>query len=173
MGVRSVVMATLAITLLVSLLAAPAGDCRRECEAIEAETDRQTCLLQCDQKDSPGDGTGTTRWRREERLGGAPPGSKHEHEGGTTTTVETTRRDGTTSTETTTTKKSGQVVTSGTPTTTARPPANTPRNMSAAGPWLVLAKCQTTCDADRNAPSRAKCKLVCLDASPGLVKRRR
>lgn len=168
-----VVMATLAMTILASMLAGPAGDCRRECEGILAETDRQTCLLQCDQSASPGDSTGTTRWRREERLGGAPPGSQHEDESGTTTIVETTNRDGLTATEITTTKKSGKTVTTGGGPTPVRTTAPVARNMGAAGPWLVLAKCQSTCDADRNAPTRATCKLKCLAASPGLVRRAR
>src|SRR5687768_17284453 len=106
-------MGTLAMALLLAAVAGPAAECRRECDAITAETDRQTCLLQCDQSDAPGNGTGTTKWRREERLGGAPPGSKHEGESDTTTTVETTKRDGTTTSETTTTKKSGTTVTNG------------------------------------------------------------
>jgi len=168
-----VMMATLAMTMLASMLAGPAGDCRRECEAIAAETDRQTCLLQCDQSERPGDGTGTTRWRREERLGGAPPGSQHENESGTTTIVETTNLDGITATEITTTKKSRKTVTTGNAATPVRTTAPVARNMSAAGPWLVLAKCQSTCDADRSAPTRATCKLKCLAASPGLVRRAR
>jgi hypothetical protein len=167
-------MATLGVLALVSMLgAAPAGECARACDAIAAETDRQTCLLQCDQSERPSDGTGVQKWRREERLGGAPPGSKHENESGTTTTIETTRRDGATSVETTTTRRSGATVAAtpaSSPVPTKAPQA---RNMSAAGPWIVLAKCQLGCDVDRNARTRATCKLGCLDASPGLVRRAR
>ncbi len=167
----------------VIVLGGQGPDCRRECEAIPAETDRETCLLQCGQQETPRHDSGSTTWRREERLGGAPPGSQHEQESGTTTTVETTTADGLERTTVTTTSKRGTTVKSGerptpstpmTNSTTARPSTGpAPSNAAAAGPWIVLASCQTRCDGERVAKPRASCKLTCLAASPGLVMRRR
>lgn len=149
-------------------------DCRSDCESLGG-TDRQTCLLQCGQQDAPRD-SGRTEWRREERLGGAPPGSAHEDESGTTTTVETINPDGTKSTTITTTSKRGTKVVTPAPAppgapASPRPSAVVARNAAAAGPWIVLAGCQSRCDADREPKRRATCKLACLDASPGIVRR--
>ncbi len=149
--------------------AAPTTTCASECAAVAAGTDRQTCLLQCDQADAPRD-SGMTTWRREEHLGGAPPGSPHEHESGTTTVTETTTADGTTKTTTTTGKRGAAAPR---PASTATPRAAAVAvNQAAAGPWLVLSRCQARCDPERAASPRAACKLRCLEASPGLVRRR-
>lgn len=153
--------------------------CRTSCEAIASATDRQTCLLQCDQHEPGRDTGGVTRTHTEERKGGAPPGSAHEFEGGSTTTVETTAPGGTRKT-TTKTNKRGTAVTQDTGATTTRPaarsasPSGDPRvasNQQAAGPWIVLAGCQRRCDPEAVPLQRAACKLQCLDASPGIVRR--
>jgi hypothetical protein len=150
--------------------AAPTATCATECAALAAGTDRQTCLLQCDQADAPRD-SGMTTWRREEHLGGAPPGSPHEHESGTTTVTETMTADGTTTTTRTTGKRGNAAATGSMGPTTPRP-AVVAVNQAAAGPWIVLSRCQARCDPERAASPRAVCKLRCLEASPGLVRRR-
>jgi hypothetical protein len=155
--------------------AAPSGaqGCASDCAAIAEGTDRQTCLLQCEQRDTPRE-SGMTTWRREEHLGGAPPGSPHEYESGTTTRTETTTAEGTTTTITTTGKR-GTAAAAGTKSAAAprRPVvAAAAVNQAAAGPWIVLSRCQARCDPERAASPRAACKLRCLEASPGLVRRR-
>lgn len=167
-----------AIAVILGVLEPSADACRESCDAIESATDRQTCRLQCDQQDPGRERGGVTTWHTEERKGGAPPGSAHELEGGSTTTVETTTPGGARSTTTTQTNKRGTTVTRDAVTekTTAATPAApndrpAARNQRAAGPWIVLAGCQARCDTDTAPRRRATCKLQCLDASPGIVRR--
>lgn len=170
---------TSAATAVILRVLAPSPDaCLESCKTIESETDRQTCRLQCDQQDPDRETGGVTKWHTEERKGGAPPGSAHELEGGSTTTVETTTPGGARSTTTTQTNKRGTTVTRDAVTdkTTAATPAvrtdrPVARNQGAAGPWIVLASCQERCNPDTAPLRRATCKLQCLDASPGIVRR--
>src|SRR5262249_10654306 len=97
-------MLLLPALLALSVMAQPPSSCASECAAQEG-TDRQTCLLQCEQQETPRSGTGMTRWHRQENLGGAPPGSQHEGEAETIVTTTTTTADG--SSNTTTTSASG------------------------------------------------------------------
>jgi hypothetical protein len=141
--------------VLLALLAvtAPPSPCASEC-ATQEGTDRQTCLLQCDQQETPRSGTGVTRWRREDNLGGAPPGSAHEGEAESITTTTTTTADGTSSTTTSTTRSAAQ-----------SKPSATPTSKRSREDYPALAKCMNGCDPDTVASSRAQCKLSCLRLS--------
>lgn len=159
-------MLLLPALLALSVMAQPPSSCSSEC-ATEDGTDRQTCLLQCEQQATPRRGTAITRTHRQENQGGAPPGSAHEGEAETITTTTTTTADGTSATSTTTTGSSGTTTTKG----TAKPagaPAVRAVTQHASGPredYAAIAKCMNGCDPQTEAHTRAQCKLGCLRLS--------
>ncbi len=158
-----------------ALLQAPA--CAHECDAL-AGTDRQTCLLTCEQHERPSD-SGVTTWHREDRLGGAPPGSAHEGESNTTTREQTTDARGNVTTRGDATAHgttaAGPRPSTPTPSTTtanarsasrATSPARAATTGSAArDDWFGIASCQRECDPRDVDHERARCKLGCLRLS--------
>ena len=154
--------------LLPALLAlsvmAPAESCASECASLEG-TDRQTCLLQCDQQETPRSGTGMTRWHRQENLGGAPPGSQHAGEDETVVTTTTTTADGTSSTTTSTTGAKGSATKNGVSAKPTAVRAVTATSKRSGEDYPALAKCMNGCDPDTVAHTRAQCKLGCLRLS--------
>lgn len=156
-------MLLLPALLALSVMAQPPSSCASECSAL-AGTDRQTCLLQCDQQETPRSGTGMTRWHRQENLGGAPPDSPHAGEDETIVTTTTTTADGTSTSTTTATSAKGAVTKSG---ASAKPVAVRAVTASKRGgeDYAALAKCMNGCDPDTVAHTRAQCKLSCLRLS--------
>jgi hypothetical protein len=162
-------MLLLPALLALSVTAQPPSSCASECAALEG-TDRQTCLLQCDQQETPRSGTGMTRWHRQENLGGAPPGSQHEGEAETITTTTSTTADGTSTTTTTTTSGRGTTKSSASPKPASTAVRATPTITSSRAPgqredYAALAKCMNGCDPQTEAHTRAQCKLGCLRLS--------
>ncbi|HWB81205.1 MAG TPA: hypothetical protein VG755_39850 [Nannocystaceae bacterium] len=150
----------LASALLALSVMAPTESCASECAA-QAGTDRQTCLLQCEQQETPRSGTGMTRWHRQENLGGAPPDSPHAGEDETVVTTTTTTAEGTSTT--TTTSTSGATTKSG---AAAKPASVRAASAKRGGEdYPALAKCMNGCDPDSVAHTRAQCKLGCLRLS--------
>lgn len=142
----------------------PSDACASECAA-EAGTDQQTCLLQCEQRDTPRRDTGATRWRRQEQLGGAPPGSPHEGEAESVTTTTTTSADGTSTTTTKSTGGKGTTTRAGLPAAAAPTTKRATTTTALREDYPALARCMNGCDPQTDARPRAQCKLGCLQLS--------
>jgi hypothetical protein len=130
--------------------------CEATCNQGDDETDRVTCKLNCKQATEGKDGIEVTRWKTEKPMGGPVPGQQAPPP--PTTTVTTTTPRGTT-TEVRT-DPAAKVV---------QPPTLPPavRQSPRQKYYFGLVDCQDRCNANPDAPGRARCKLRCLKLQPG------
>jgi len=130
--------------------------CEATCNQSEDETDRVTCKLNCKQATEGKDDVHITRWKTEKHVGGTVPGQDAPPPPKTTITTVTPSG-------TTTEVKTGPAPKVVQP--PALPPAvqQSPRQKY----YFGLVDCQDRCDANRDDPARARCKLRCLRLQPG------
>lgn len=130
--------------------------CEATCDQSDDETDRVTCKLNCKQATEGKDDVKITKWKTEKHMGGTVPGQAAPPPPKTTVTTTTPRG-------TTTEVKTDPNAKTGTPPTLPPAVQQSPRKKY----YFGLVDCQDRCNANTDAPGRARCKLRCLKLQPG------
>lgn len=129
--------------------------CEATCDQSQDETDRVTCKLNCKQATEGKDDVRYVRWKTEKHVGGTVPGQAAPPPA--TTTITSVTSQGTTT----------EVRTAGSPKVVpppTLPPAVEPSPRQKY--YFGLVDCQDRCNANIDAPGRARCKLRCLKLQP-------
>lgn len=130
--------------------------CETTCDQSADETDRVTCRLNCKQATEGKDDVRYVRWKTEKHVGGTVPGQAPPPPAKTTVTSVTAQ--GTTT----------QITTAPSP-KVVQPPTLPPvvEQSPRQKYYFGLVDCQDRCNANTDAPGRARCKLRCLKLQPG------